>query len=155
MNLIGLNSTFLWITVVCGLASLLTCIVFVVTKNFHGKLTLDTTAGVQKFHTAPTPRIGGFGPAAGLVIAWIGLTYCTDQQNGSKINESSQLILGYLLLAGIPAFAFGILEDVTKKVGVRLRLMATIGSGALACFLTGYSINHVGIAGLDSLFLFA
>jgi len=155
MNLIGLSSTFLWIAVSCGFASLITCIAFVVTKTFHGKLTLDTTAGVQKFHTAPTPRIGGFGPAAGLVVAWIGLTYFTDQQTVSNINEANQRILGYLLLAGIPAFTFGILEDVTKKVGVRLRLMATIGSGALAWFLTGYSINHIGIAGLDNLFLFA
>ena len=30
------------------------------TKKWHGKITLDDIKGVQKFHTSPTPRIGGF-----------------------------------------------------------------------------------------------
>jgi UDP-N-acetylmuramyl pentapeptide phosphotransferase/UDP-N-acetylglucosamine-1-phosphate transferase len=54
-----------------------------------------------------------------------------------------------MLLAGLPAFIAGLLEDVTKKVGVKERLLATMTSGSLACLLTGYSLNHLGLPGLD------
>ena len=38
-------------------SSFILCIVLVLTKRWHGALTMDFTNGVQKFHTAPTPRI--------------------------------------------------------------------------------------------------
>ena len=40
-------------------SSFVLCILLVLTKRWHGALTMDFTDGVQKFHTAPTPRIGG------------------------------------------------------------------------------------------------
>jgi hypothetical protein len=33
------------------------CVLMVITKRWHGGLNMDLTDGVQKFHTAPTPRV--------------------------------------------------------------------------------------------------
>jgi UDP-N-acetylmuramyl pentapeptide phosphotransferase/UDP-N-acetylglucosamine-1-phosphate transferase len=59
-----------------------------------------------------------------------------------------------LLLAGSPAFAFGLLEDLTKRVSVRTRLAATLSCGVLGWALTGYSIIDVNIPGVDWLLSF-
>jgi UDP-N-acetylmuramyl pentapeptide phosphotransferase/UDP-N-acetylglucosamine-1-phosphate transferase len=117
------------------------CIFLVFTKSWHGVFTLDNTHGVQKFHTAPTPRVGGLGLIFGLAAAW----------NVSSENSEISALLGYMLVAGLPAFIFGMAEDLTKRVGVRERLLATMASGLLAWWLTGYSVTRVNILGLDPL----
>ncbi|MBA4262324.1 MAG: glycosyl transferase [Comamonadaceae bacterium] len=117
--------------------SLGTSLLLVLTKNWHGRYSLDHAAGVQKFHTKPTPRIGGVGVAAGLVAAW------------SLASAEVKTLLQPLLIASLPAFAAGLLEDITKKVGVRERLLATMVSGGLACWLTGIALNRVGIPLVD------
>lgn len=111
----------------------------VLTKRWHGKLTLDSTDGVQKFHTSPTPRVGGIGLLVGLCAAWIVLPHAVKD------------LLGPMLLAGLPAFIFGTAEDLTKRVGVRERLLATMASGVLAWWLTEISIIRVDVWGIDTL----
>ena len=123
------------------LASLISCLLLVWTKRWHGALTLDSTAGVQKFHTSPTPRVGGLGLLIGLIVAWYKLP---------KNNEMTDL-LGLMLIAGMPAFIFGTAEDLTKRVGVRERLLATMASGVLAWWLTGMSLTRIDVWGIDSL----
>jgi UDP-N-acetylmuramyl pentapeptide phosphotransferase/UDP-N-acetylglucosamine-1-phosphate transferase len=120
-------------------ATLLLCISLVLTKRFHGRLTFDGTVGVQKFHTSPTPRIGGVALVAGLAGA------C------ALAPESIGSVFAPMLLAGIPAFAAGLVEDLTKRVSVLDRLLATICSGVLACLLTGHALRHSGIEGVDAL----
>ncbi len=115
------------------------CLLLVMTKRWHGKHSMDTTDGVQKFHTLPTPRVGGVAIFFGLVVAWLLMP-------GSAVR-----LLGPMLIAGLPAFTAGLTEDITKKVGVKERLIATMLSGLLAWRITGYSINHVDIAAIDPL----
>jgi len=58
-------------------------------------------------------------------------------------------------VAGIPAFAFGLAEDLTKCVSVTQRLLlATMSSGVLAWALTGYALTGVNVLGLDWLLQF-
>lgn len=109
----------------------------VVTQRWHGHLTLDNAFGVQNHHTQPTPRVGGIAIALGLFIAWLFAA------------EDVRAILGPMLLAGLPAFAFGLLEDITKKVSVLQRLLATMASGALAWYLTGVAMQNTGLPALD------
>jgi UDP-N-acetylmuramyl pentapeptide phosphotransferase/UDP-N-acetylglucosamine-1-phosphate transferase len=52
-------------------------------------------------------------------------------------------------MAGMPAFIFGVAEDITKRVGVIPRLLATMASGLLAWAFTGYAITHVDVWGVD------
>lgn len=123
------------------LACLSACVLLVATKRWHGHLTLDGTDGVQKFHTAPTPRIGGLGLLLGLGAAWYELP-----PNGQVVG-----LLGPMLLAGLPAYTFGTAEDLTKRVGVRERLLATMASGVLAWWITDISITRINVWGLDAL----
>jgi len=125
----------------CGVSVLL-----VVTKSLHGKLSMDAAHGIQKFHTAPTPRIGGVALAAGGLAAWL-----VSAGSNNPLFDSINSLLGLLLLSGLPAFAAGLVEDLTKKVSVRTRLLATAASGLLAALLTGYWVASVNIWGLDSL----
>ncbi|NDP61901.1 glycosyltransferase [Polaromonas sp.] len=120
-----------------GSIALLVALLLVRTQHWHGHLSMDSDQGVQKFHTSPTPRVGGIAIAMGVVAGYL------------FANDDSQTLLGPLILAGIPAFAFGLLEDVTKRVSVRTRLLATMGCGVLGWAMTGYSITSADLPGLD------
>ena len=124
------------------LTSFLLCISVVLTKPWHGTFSMDTTFGIQKFHHAPTPRIGGIPILLALVIAW------------SKSTTEIQTLLAPILFAGLPAFLFGIAEDFTKRIGVFQRLLATMTSGLLAWWITDYSLSRLDILGVDQLMQF-
>lgn len=124
------------------LVALIVCVLIVVTQQWHGKMTLDSDQGVQKFHIGATPRVGGVGILAGLLAVWVGAS--------GPFAE----MLGAMLLAGMPAFVFGLAEDVTKRVSVRARLLATMASGFLAWSLTGISLTEVDVWGFDALLKF-
>ncbi len=137
----GLPGT--WFAVGTGfVASLVFCILLVLTKSWHGALSMDTNEGIQKFHSNPTPRIGGLAIVAAFWVA--------------GLNAQSELkpLIGMFLLAGMPAFIFGLAEDITKKVSVLQRLLATMASGFLAWWLTGYSLTRVDIWGVDYILTF-
>lgn len=123
-------------------ASFAICVLLVLTKRWHGALSLDETQGVQKFHTSPTPRIGGIAILLGLLVA------C-----GKSPVEVKDLI-AQILLAGLPAFIFGLLEDITKRVSIMQRLLATMASGLAAWWITGYSLARVDVWGIDWLLQF-
>jgi UDP-N-acetylmuramyl pentapeptide phosphotransferase/UDP-N-acetylglucosamine-1-phosphate transferase len=123
-------------------ASFVLCVLLVVTKRWHGALTMDFTDGVQKFHTEPTPRVGGVSIVLGLIVAW------------GKAPVEVQAMLTPILFAGLPAFLFGVAEDITKRVGVMQRLLATMASGVLACWLADYSLSRIDVWGVDALLQF-
>lgn len=59
-------------------------------------------------------------------------------------------MLGVVLVAGLPAWLFGLAEDVTKRVGVLPRLLATMCSGALACYLSGTALTRLDMPLADA-----
>jgi UDP-N-acetylmuramyl pentapeptide phosphotransferase/UDP-N-acetylglucosamine-1-phosphate transferase len=130
--------TAVWGSVACFLAS----IFIVLTKNLHGSATMDLSHGIQKFHINPTPRVGGLPILIGLSVAWLTSTI--------EIRH----MLTPILIAGLPAFLFGLAEDITKRVGVFARLLATMASGFLAWWLTDLSLSRVDVWGLDWLLKF-
>jgi UDP-N-acetylmuramyl pentapeptide phosphotransferase/UDP-N-acetylglucosamine-1-phosphate transferase len=142
----SINFTFLEVfridAFLAGTVSFATCVLLVLTKQWHGTLSMDSSNGVQKFHTAPTPRIGGIAIAIGVLVGFASSSH--DPAAGAK-----RAILSGIILAGIPAFVFGLMEDLTKQVSVRARLLATMGSGVLGWGITGVSLTHVGIPGVD------
>jgi UDP-N-acetylmuramyl pentapeptide phosphotransferase/UDP-N-acetylglucosamine-1-phosphate transferase len=123
-------------------ASFVLCVLLVITKRWHGAMTMDFTDGVQKFHTAPTPRVGGVPIVLGLIVAW------------GKAPADVQAMLTPILFAGMPAFLFGVAEDITKRVGVMQRLLATMASGLLAWWITDYSLSRIDVWGVDALLQF-
>lgn len=131
-----------------GLASVLgssfmVCALLVLTQRWHGKLSLDhDLAGIQKIHAKPVPRVGGLGLAFGLLIAVI-----TGYLHGGKTYPTTLL----LLACAAPVFLAGLAEDLTKKVRVRTRLLASFASAALAIWMLDIRYTHLDTIGLDAL----
>ena len=121
-----------------GLATLFICQAIVITRHWHGKHTMDSLSGVQKVHENPTPRIGGIGVAFGLLVGWW------------FAPESVRAILGPMLIASLPAFFSGVVEDISKRGVVAERLFATMASGLLAWWLTGVSVTRLDLWGFDT-----
>ena len=105
----------------------------------------DHTTGVQKFHVQDVPRVGGLGVVAGLAMLalWVSIT---------GLGPARELWL--LLLCGLPALVAGFAEDVTRRVGVKARLFATMAAGAMAFFLLDAQLKEVALPGLDWLMTF-
>ncbi|SFC84542.1 MraY family glycosyltransferase [Massilia yuzhufengensis] len=123
-----------------GFAVTLACsLLLVLTTRWHGRYSLDATHGVQKFHITPTPRVGGAAIMLGL---WLSLGVLTPEQ---------QDLLLPVLVAAMPAFVFGLAEDLTRNVSVRARLLATMASGVCCWGLTGVTLLRIGVEPLDML----
>jgi UDP-N-acetylmuramyl pentapeptide phosphotransferase/UDP-N-acetylglucosamine-1-phosphate transferase len=117
-------------------------------QKWHGKLSHDHDLdGVQKFHTTAVPRIGGFAVVAGILLGLFLFTYLYP----GEIKESGVDRILMLLAASLPAFAAGIIEDVTKTVSVRVRLVATVCSALIASAMLGATVNELDIWGVDAL----
>ena len=97
-------------------ASFITTLLIIRFKHLHAQFSGDhDLSGPQKFHTESVPRIGGISIAIGLLAAML-----VNLQ--SSISEPLKVIL---LLCAIPTFAIGLAEDLTKKIGVKTRLLFT------------------------------
>jgi UDP-N-acetylmuramyl pentapeptide phosphotransferase/UDP-N-acetylglucosamine-1-phosphate transferase len=112
----------------------------VFTLPWHSRLTADHVQGIQKMHSHTAARVGGLPIYIALAAGWY---VSRDQAHGA--------VLATALLAGLPAFCLGLLEDVTKSVGVALRFLATMASGVLAWHLTGIALTEVDIFWFDRL----
>ena len=136
------------ILVTAGIVSWFICFLILHYEDLHAHLSHDhAAAGPQKFHAEPTPRIGGLAMFGGLLAA-AGLELILHPENSSTTNG-----LGYFLIAAIPAFTGGLVEDITKNVGVAQRLLLTMISGAIAAWLLGAVIHRLDIPILDNVML--
>jgi len=131
-----------WSSALALIAAVAVCLLLVATQRWHGRFSLDTADGAQKFHSDPTSRIGGVGIVIGVIVGFL-------------VATEARPVLWPLLLAGIPAFAAGLAEDITKRVGVSARLCATLGSGVLICLITGTAIAELHLPLLDALLTYA
>jgi UDP-GlcNAc:undecaprenyl-phosphate GlcNAc-1-phosphate transferase len=123
-------------------ASWLTGWIIIRYEHLHAHLTHDHVgSGPQKFHTQPTPRIGGLMVKAGLLA---GAAVMLLSEEAAAAHE-----FGLLLLAGVPAFLGGLVEDVTKKVGVLERLLLTMLASGVAAWLLNAVLRHLDIPFLD------
>lgn len=109
------------------------------TRRWHEGVTGDAHGGIQNMHSEPALRIGG-------IAIYLGILCLTHFSRGEVAD-----LLGMLLIAGLPAFVFGLLEDLSNRVGIRLRLLATATSGIIACFMSGMSLQELDVWGLDQL----
>ncbi|MBT9550665.1 MAG: glycosyltransferase family 4 protein [Hydrogenophaga sp.] len=120
------------------IASLFFSMLIVLTGRWHGHLSFDSPIGVQRQHHVTTPRVGGIALWMGLFIGYL-----------ACIADHS--LCASMLLAGTPVFLVGLLEDVSKSVSVRTRLLVSMAGGVLGWWYTGYSLNHLHWPMLDTL----
>ena len=98
--------------------------------------------GPQKFHVVPVPRVGGVGIVAGLLLGLVVVDW--------RLGGGAPPMGAVLMACATPAFAAGLLEDMTKSVSAGRRLLATAVSAALAFWLLGAQLRYTAIPGLDS-----
>ena len=131
---------------VAFLVSLVSTLLIVRYRSWHDGLTGDhDVAGVQKYHTAPVPRIGGLS----LLIA-TAVTCALVAVREPEVLPSMVL----LLAASMPAFLGGFAEDLTKQVRVLVRLGLAMLSGVAAYYLLDAAVTRVDIFGIDWLLQF-
>jgi UDP-N-acetylmuramyl pentapeptide phosphotransferase/UDP-N-acetylglucosamine-1-phosphate transferase len=116
----------------------LACYLIIRFEHLHAHLSHDhVDSGPQKYHSQPTPRIGGLAIISGLAASGLAL-YFTD--TGLSLDA-----FGLLLLAAIPAFGSGLVEDLTKHVSVMDRLILTMVSAAAAAWLLNAVLTRMEI----------
>ncbi len=114
-------------------------------NHLHAHLTSDFDfAGVQKFHNVAVPRVGGVAIIFAIILA-------LSAHYFHNAKESTFSLL--LVVSALPAFIFGFAEDLTKKVGVRIRLLSTVASAGLAGYFLNAWLSSVQIFGIDNLML--
>lgn len=101
----------------------------------------DCHNGVQRFHTHWVPRLGGV-PIYLTLSLWILLVVDEIQP------DFTRTLLWVLCLT--PAFAIGLAEDLTQKVGSWPRLFTTMGGAALAWWLLQAQVVRLGLPPLDA-----
>jgi len=123
------------------LASFAVCWGMLLSRRAHEKLSIDDTIpGLHKVHRTPVPRIGGFGIAAGVIAGAAML----------DLEEAKWMFL--LLLAALPAFTGGFLEDLTRKVSPYSRLLFAFGAAAVGYVLLDGRITDLDLPYDDYLF---
>jgi UDP-GlcNAc:undecaprenyl-phosphate GlcNAc-1-phosphate transferase len=108
---------------------------------FGTQLGADKDSGVQKFHTQSTSRLGGLGICLGMVCG-VWLT--------SKYFPNDSLLGWWLLLASLPVFMGGLVEDLTHKVTPRVRLLLACLSSAFVYFVFQVGVTRTDIPPLDA-----
>ncbi len=113
------------------------------TQRWHGTLSLDhDLSGAQKIHHNPVPRVGGVGVMAGLLVG-VAVGYAYGGTTWPHVIK--------LLACASPVFAAGLIEDLTKRVSVRTRLVASFTSAALAAWALDASLLRLDTPILDEL----
>lgn len=125
------------------LTSIVTIFLILHFDHLHTKYSADHDVNsIQKFHVNPVPRVGGIGLFFG-----IGIVFVSSYFAGYANNQFVIL----LLFSSLPCFVFGCLEDLTKAVGVNVRLVATICSALLAGNLLNAWLSNLQIFAIDDL----
>ena len=128
---------------ICGFAfSLLTGAFLIFAKPMHTSHTLDRAVGIQKIHTQPTLRVGGIALMIGAIAG------------GFYLDRAAFGIWTTVCLCSLPAFMSGLAEDLSKRVGAKWRLIATLFAGQAVVQSTGFRIDRIGIPGADFLLSF-
>ena len=131
------------------IVSSLFCLLILVTKKWHVRISADAAHGVQKIHHGLIPRIGGVALYATFAVM-VPLLFAFE----TVFTQSAAINLAVYLLATLPVFLAGIIEDFTKIISPSIRLMATCLTGVCGWFL-GIQVNVVEVPTIDALLVFA
>ena len=129
--------------IVSFIASLVVSLGLVRSASKHAHLSADhDLSGPQKFHSRVVPRVGGVAVFAAIVVGtlFVGMT-----------KPTANVLHWSLIAASLPAFIFGLAEDITKNISPRRRLFFTAVSACLAAWLLDAVIYRTAIPAFDHL----
>ena len=105
----------------------------------------------QRFHINLTPRIGGAGIflafSSPLLFMWLYYTYINTSVHMNNLDYYA-----YLPLTALPVFLAGFTEDLTGRVGSKIRLSAALLSALLAIYFLKSFLLRTDIGIIDGLF---
>ncbi len=111
-------------------------------QHLHEKISSDhDLSGPQKFHFFAVPRIGGIGIFLSLLVTGLIAHVFGDLERGNLALQ--------LTFCSLPAFLMGLLEDITKKIGVKTRLIANVISASLVGYLLNAWVVSIQVPGID------
>lgn len=151
----SLNTQHYWATLVesalllliCSLASWFICYLILRYEHLHQHFSHDSNYGIQKFHAQATPRIGGIALFASLLIL------LAVEIIHQPITMPNSVAMTFFILSASPVFLGGLIEDVTKNVGVAHRLLFSMLSALIAITLLGAVIDRTEISQLDNVLI--
>lgn len=111
-------------------------------RNHHQSFTSDYQAGPQKNHANDAIRIGGVP----IMVGW-SLGLCVAYY---RFNHLDYLLI---FITTLPVFLAGLVEDITKKVSPRIRLLFAFLSASIAIFFFGSLIRTIDFAYVDHFIL--
>jgi UDP-N-acetylmuramyl pentapeptide phosphotransferase/UDP-N-acetylglucosamine-1-phosphate transferase len=101
---------------------------------------LDVSCGdLRKLHTDPTPRVGGIAVAGGVLVGILAMLGATGELDKPSL----------LLACVAPGLVWGLIEDVTKRGDVFVRLALSAVAAAMGFVLLDARITQVDLPGLD------
>ncbi len=109
---------------------------------WHGKFGADASEGVQKVHQHWVPRLGGLPVFLTFVIGCLLWDY---------LGYLSQYSALALVACALPAFLIGLIEDISQKAGIGLRLIVTMIAAALGWYFLDGQIRRLDVPFLDEL----
>jgi UDP-N-acetylmuramyl pentapeptide phosphotransferase/UDP-N-acetylglucosamine-1-phosphate transferase len=128
---------------VAFLISMVVTLLVVHYEHLHSHITADhDTGGVQKFHAHPVPRVGGLGVMMGLLAGLVAKWFIEPEIGSFGL---------VVMVAALPAFLVGLVEDLTKKVSVSKRLFATALSAVLGGVLLGAWLMRLDVPVIDAM----
>jgi UDP-GlcNAc:undecaprenyl-phosphate/decaprenyl-phosphate GlcNAc-1-phosphate transferase len=114
-------------------------------QHLHKHISSDYDLfGPQKFHEKVVPRIGGIS----IFFAIVATALCDPIF--FKLGKTSLLLL-QIMACALPSVACGLLEDITKRVGIKTRLIATAISAGLVTYFVNVWITNIHLPFIDEL----
>jgi UDP-N-acetylmuramyl pentapeptide phosphotransferase/UDP-N-acetylglucosamine-1-phosphate transferase len=122
--------------------SLIITLVLVRYQHLHEKMSGDNDlTSPQKFHVHSVPRIGGIG-------IFLAILSSALLAHGVFFLERGLLLL-QICSCALPAFAIGLIEDVTKRIGVKTRLAVIAISAYMGIHFFNILITNIQMPGVD------
>lgn len=127
-------------TIVSFFVSLLVTLLIIRFAHKSKKMLDCDLKSIQKIHAKPVPRIGGLAIFIAAIAGCVAL-YLRAPGIGMWV--------GTLLFSAFAAFGCGIVEDFTKNMSPRRRLILTMVSATVAYFLLDAAIMRVDVPFVD------
>jgi UDP-GlcNAc:undecaprenyl-phosphate/decaprenyl-phosphate GlcNAc-1-phosphate transferase len=122
--------------------SLISTLALIRYQHLHEKISSDyDLSGPQKFHTQAVPRVGSIGIFLALI--------CSALVSFLFLSPERGLLLLQIMACALPAFVAGLIEDLTKKIGVKTRLVATAMSAYMGIYFLNVLITKINVPGFD------
>ena len=123
-------------------SSLFVTLLVIRSARRHAALSADHLDRPQNFHSSPVPRIGGVSLLVAVIVTFL---WAQTSLPGEGV------MLWTLLVAALPAFLSGVIEDLYKNVSPRRRLVYSAVSASLGIWLLGAVLTRTAIPGVDQL----